>query len=1231
MNLQSFTNLYPVSKTIKFKLIPIGKTLENLNINRIIEKDETRAKEYKRAKELIDCCHRDFIESSLTNVNLKKFEDYIRLCQKKSRTGDDNDKLNELASDLRKEISEIFTKQENFKKLFGKEIITEILPAITDNENDLAIIKNFEKFTTAFVGFHSNRQNMYTSDEIPTAVGYRLVNDNLPKYISNIYSYEKVKDILADEIICIDEALANAGLNLSSSMCFSEVMYGLVLTQKGIDTYNAVIGGWIDNGGRKIQGLNEYVNLYNQKLNKSDKSNRLPKFQMLFKQILTEADKPSYVRDGLSNDKELLLVLKEIFEGEDSIYDACVSMTELIKRVEEYNLSGIFVANGQALNSISNGAFNSWSVISDSWKKEYRIKNPIVRMDLDNYDKKVNDAYKKIISLSLFEINDLVRSNDKKYAELTVENYLKVAINSGLSAIEENYKGIHNILDSDCNQYSKTSEDLELIKKLLDSIKDFEYYVGLIRGQGLEADRDEIFYGEYALFYERIRQIDIKYDLVRNYVTKKPFSSDKFKLYFEQGDFLSGWDAGGNGGKRSAMLLKDGKFYLMISKTSTLPLMEICDDESIECYEKIDYRLLSGANKMLPKVIFSKAHKGEFCPDKEIERIKESESFKKGKNFNIDDCHKLIEFYQKCIFMYEWGNKFDFKFKKAAEYEDISKFYKDVENQGYRLVRQRVNKNVVDSLVEKGEIYLFQIYNKDFSEYSHGRSNLHTLYFKALFEEDNQSVIKINGGAEIFMRKSSIDKENRTIHPMGKEIASKNALNTKRASVFNYDIVKDKRYTVDQFEFHVPIQINWTALGNARINERVREALYDDSNPHVIGIDRGERNLLYICVIDGAGRIVEQYSLNNIINEFNGTIYTTDYHQLLEYKEKERMSARQNWKTIENIKELKEGYISQVVYKICQLVIKYNAIIALEDLNSGFKRGRSKVEKQVYQKFEKALIDKLNYLSDKKLSQSEEGSIIRGYQLTEKFDGFSRMKTQNGIMFYIPAWLTSKIDPTTGFADLLKPKYESIELSKNFIMSFDKIYYSFTEDMFVFELDYTKFLRTDADYKKNWELYTYGERVQTFRNKDKNGEWDYKIVELTSSIKQLLNSAGIAFEDGHDIRNDISQIESKQFYMEFINIVRLMLQMRNSITGRPDVDFIISPVKNKSGRFYDSRLTEHSLPADADANGAYNIARKVLWAIGQFKKEERSKLSKTKIAISNKEWLEYAQTHCNNE
>ena len=73
---------------------------------------------------------------------------------------------------------------------------------------------------------------------------------------------------------------------------------------------------------------------------------------------------------------------------------------------------------------------------------------------------------------------------------------------------------------------------------------------------------------------------------------------------------------------------------------------------------------------------------------------------------------------------------------------------------------------------------------------------------------------------------------------------------------------------------------------------------------------------------------------------------------------------------------------------IAELMVKYNAIVVMEDLNSGFKRGRFKVEKQVYQKFEKMLINKLNYLVLKNKNNTEWGGIYRALQLTNKFVSF---------------------------------------------------------------------------------------------------------------------------------------------------------------------------------------------------------------------------------------------------
>ena len=57
-----------------------------------------------------------------------------------------------------------------------------------------------------------------------------------------------------------------------------------------------------------------------------------------------------------------------------------------------------------------------------------------------------------------------------------------------------------------------------------------------------------------------------------------------------------------------------------------------------------------------------------------------------------------------------------------------------------------------------------------------------------------------------------------------------------------------------------------------------------------------------------------------------------DYKKKLVEKEKTREYARKNWKSIGNIKELKEGYISGVVHEIAMLMVEYNAIMELSEV-----------------------------------------------------------------------------------------------------------------------------------------------------------------------------------------------------------------------------------------------------------------------------------------------------------
>jgi CRISPR-associated protein Cpf1 len=298
-------------------------------------------------------------------------------------------------------------------------------------------------------------------------------------------------------------------------------------------------------------------------------------------------------------------------------------------------------------------------------------------------------------------------------------------------------------------------------------------------------------------------------------------------------------------------------------------------------------------------------------------------------------------------------------------------------------------------------------------------------------------------------------------------------------------------------------------------------------------------------------------------------------------------------------------------------MVKYHAIVVLEDLNFGFKRSRQKFEKQVYQKFEKTLIDKLNYLVDKKTDADVPGGLLNAYQLTNKFESFQKLGKQSGFLFYVPAWNTSKIDPTTGFVDKLNTRYETVDKSRLFFNKFKLIRYNNQENLFEFTFDYNDFSKDLEDTKTEWTVCSNGERIEQFRNREKNNNWDTRTIVLSDAFKKFFKENGIDISG--NIKAQIVERTDKRFFEQLLHLVRLMLQMRNSDIEQ---DYIISPVRNDNGTFFNSN-NPGGMPKDADANGAYNIALKGLWVVRCIKQSDD--LTKLKLAISNKEWLQFIQ------
>ena len=107
------------------------------------------------------------------------------------------------------------------------------------------------------------------------------------------------------------------------------------------------------------------------------------------------------------------------------------------------------------------------------------------------------------------------------------------------------------------------SKSIEIIKTLLDSLKDLERFIKPFLGSGKEESKDDVFYGEFTPCYESISLIDRLYDKVRNYVTQKPYSSSKIRVNFSCSSFLNGW-AQKFDTKGGVIFRSEGNYYLCI-------------------------------------------------------------------------------------------------------------------------------------------------------------------------------------------------------------------------------------------------------------------------------------------------------------------------------------------------------------------------------------------------------------------------------------------------------------------------------------------------------------------------------------------------------------------------------------------------------------------------------------------------------------------------------------------
>ena len=755
--------------------------------------------------------------------------------------------------------------------------------------------------------------------------------------------------------------------------------------------------------------------------------------------------------------------------------------------------------------------------------------------------------------------------------------------------------------------------------------------------------------------FKEDNQIVPLFNAIRNYITKRPEETEKVKLNFDYNNLLDGWvyknsDHPASSDYHCRLFRKNDSIFLGIVGDAENNLID-------SSYELMDYYQIKG------QTIFGSTYAGLFNENKYTQDRQEKSNKELLNNIDKIIDEKLIAAFPKAetyikkikkdrtsglfdfeitreqidsLFASKEGTTYDeyrkadkkkivleilrnnfsdtFNFNEEADYlvnrigelfgkTPKRKDFKGVDKMVYELTKlepffyktsfNAVKQNSNDTKIKA----LFQIYSKDFSpdKNPNSKKNLHTLYFEELFSKENEEnpIFKLSGGAEVFFRKKIDDYK---IDQWEK----KSLKNPKTDKLPN----KKRRFTENQILFHLPIALNNINDGGS-VNRKVHEYIQENEEVKIIGIDRGEKELAYYCLLDQSRAIVDgPKTLNivgsNILKNKEGVEkkQSVNYRDKLDIKEKERMMARRSWTKIEGMKDLKAGYISNVVNEIARMMVDNNAFVCFEELNHGFKKDRSiRIEKGVYQRLENALVDKLSYLVLKKTLEGVRNAL----QLTPKNKAIKYWGNQMGAIFYTDAKFTSKTCPHCGFRRRgVEPMKKAKEIKEKFAKDQLKIFFEKSKDRFRIEY----FWKVEAFDFSCENLYGKGKMEVIYSDVERNSSNNGSLKDI---FKDYLQEDIELFS--------LVQNDAKFRYVDFGKVFNSLVWLRHTVERDSEMfDCISCPKCHFSTMSLKARKIK-----DGDANGAYNIARRGLMIYEKIRSEQLKKKMNTKDGIASKD------------
>jgi CRISPR-associated protein Cpf1 len=1182
------------------EMLPYGKTLETIQTGGCIEADVERQNTVKVLKKYFDAYIVDAVSRALQEFGSETFDfDELYGLYKEMRRfkGDAaikayDDKKGELLSLVKKAITE-YTAYPNGKMPVAMEkedFCFTILPDYMDAngwEEDAESLRNMKGMLTLF-----NKIAIVNKTALTNSIPNRVI-ENLELYLSNIPAFERMYE---DNDIEIAEWRKNFSEELSIYKTPSGYLYAM--TGAGIDAYNKVISGVMEERGIVVKGLNLLANEKNHAI----KSNNLdiPNYKLakqLYKQILVPKEK-AFTIDTISSNEELLDCLKVTVEA---VIPVCADINSFFEGLADKKL---FI-KGQRLHTISKYALNDINIITtelmDLLEMDIKAQNLTKKATEKALDGRANQINKTTYTLDYLKS---VTGEDIAATLVVKEHELYTEILAAKDALdhseiyENTVKGSEKYTKELKNFYEAVSE----LRRFITLFSDVDQSTG-------EVTEDTLAVQQYmdSLYINTKAE-----NMSRNYITRgykdevrKVPMSFNVPLKFNAAWLNLHQDPKMQKSKHTIIRM-DGKFYFFTLSANAKPVAFVPPTDGEESVELYSCAKGQNAIMVVPKFAFPKRLKAFFEKDggnlfvltekdgftEQVVCTKETYDIyknglyttgavKKGlitQEIYEENLYKLLLYYKDVVTKLNAWALFDLSdMPDVKTFANAGEFLTYLNTKTVNMSWVKTSKKQVLDLVENGWGLMFELYTSKLYKEGKKKGKVENI-FLTIFSPENMANpnLILNGRPTIFFREAVI-KDRKVAHKKGSQLLLKNDVNgnalpknvydelyhyfngrlqeaqlSKEAVKYiplakcrecPFDIYYRDRYTRDKFYFTFTYTINKqvdTDTTGRILNDDIAE-LEQNREVNYLSVTRGLEHLIYYVLSDPTGKVLKEGNLDNLEN--------TNWREKLVEIGKQRAADKKDWVYDTECASVKDKYVAVATGTLAKMAVENNAVILLQTVRERDRNQFNALDGQVFQKLENALIARLSNYYIKGAADGEVGSMRCPLQLSFA----SEMFKNHGIVKSVsPAYVRS-MDPKSGFYNMLKfSEAISVKKKRAFLSNMEIAY---MEDYFSCAFDYNDFSIEGTLYgKTDWELRLAGERTVYDVNSKKLQYYSDLCKYLVKEFTKIEGHAPLKGE-----KLDIESLKNETVVLLF-NAVRTVVSSYVKKCDEVPNEYRVSPV-----------------------------------------------------------------------